>query len=111
MKYALRASETNVIQKEHPFFRREGDNLRRIVEISLKEALIGWKQTVETIDGRQITVSGGGPTQPGQEIPYPELGMPKSKKPSERGDMIIEVKVKFPTFLTAQQKQQLAQIL
>jgi DnaJ homolog subfamily B member 4 len=77
----------------------------------LKEALTGWRKTIETIDGRQISVSGGVPTQPGAEIRYPDQGMPKSKKPGERGDLIVEVKVRFPTSLTSQQKQQLSQIL
>ena len=98
-------------QKDHHIFKREGDDLRRSVEISLKEALTGWNQTVETIDGKQIAVSSGIPTQPGREIRYPEQGMPKSKKPNERGDMIVEVKVKFPTSLTPQQRLQLSQIL
>jgi DnaJ family protein B protein 4 len=98
-------------QKEHPVFKREGDDLRCTITLDLKEALTGWKRTVTTIEGRQINCSGGGPTQPGHEIRYPELGMPKSKKPGERGDMIVQVAVKFPTSLTANQKTQLNAIL
>jgi DnaJ family protein B protein 4 len=37
--------------------------------------------------------------------------MPKSKKPNERGDFVIGVRIKFPKSLTAQQKDQLKQIL
>ena len=99
------------LQKEHPFFKREGDDLRRTIEISLREALTGWKQTIETIDGRQLQPSGVGPTPPGHEVRYPELGMPKSKKAGERGDMIVQVNVKFPPSLTSQQKSQLREIL
>jgi DnaJ family protein B protein 4 len=39
------------------------------------------------------------------------LGMPKSKKPAERGDFVVGVKIKFPTSLTGQQKEQLKEIL
>lgn len=92
-------------------FKREGDDLRATVEIDLKEALTGWKRTITTIDGKQIQVSRGGPTHPGHEIRYPELGMPNSKKPGERGDMIVQVRVKFPSSLTPQQKSQLKEIL
>ena len=92
-------------------FKREGDDLRAMVELDLKEALTGWKKTITTIDGKQVQVSGGGPTQPDHEIRYPELGMPKSKKLGERGDMIVQVKVKFPSSLTPQQKSQLKEIL
>ena len=84
--------------------------MRAKVEIDLKETLTGWKRTITTIDGKQIQVSAGGPTQPSHEIRYPELGMPKSKKPGERGDMIVEVKVKFPATLTSAQKSQLKEI-
>ena len=36
-------------QKDHPSFKREGDDLRTIVELDLKEALTGWKRTISTI--------------------------------------------------------------
>lgn len=81
------------------------------IEIELKDALTGWKRTVTTIDGKQIQPSAIGPTQPGTEIRYPELGMPLSKKPGTRGDMIIQVNVKFPTSLTPTQRQQLKETL
>ena len=101
----------SLLQKDHPTFRRESDNLRLTLEVSLKESLTGWSKPVTTIDGRQVSVSHGGPTQPGHEIMYPELGMPKPKKPSERGDMIVQIKVKFPPTLTTTQKGQLRDIL
>ena len=102
---------TLCVQKEHPIFKRVGDDLRAITEINLKEALTGWRRTITTIDGKQLALSGGGPTQPGHEIRYPEQGMPKSKKPGERGDMIVEIKVKFPASLTQAQKTKLMEIL
>ena len=92
-------------------FKREGNDLRTIIQVDLKEALTGWKRTITTIDGKQIQVSSGGPTQPGHEIRYPEQGMPKSKKPVERGDMIVQVNVKFPSTLTLAQKTHLKEIL
>ena len=98
-------------EKPHPLFSREGDDLRHTVEISLKEALTGWKRTVQTIDGKQISVSATGPTQPDWTERFPDLGMPKSKTPTVRGDFIVGVKIKFPTSLTPQQKQQLKDIL
>ena len=98
-------------QKSHPTFKREDDNLRTTIELSLKEALTGWSRTVTTIDGKQLPVSGGGPTSPGHNEHFPGLGMPKSKRPTERGDLIVEVKVTFPKTLSPQQKSQLKEIL
>jgi DnaJ homolog subfamily B member 4 len=99
-----------VTEKPHPTVRRDGDDLRTTVELTLKEALTGWTRTVTTIDGRQLPVSGGGPTQPGHEERYPHLGMP-TKKVGERGDFIIDVKVRFPSSLTQAQKTKLKETL
>jgi DnaJ homolog subfamily B member 4 len=98
-------------QKPHPLFVREGDDLVHTVELPLKDALTGWKRTVTTIDGKQITLDKAGPTAPGSHDSYPGQGMPISKKPGERGNFIIKYSVKFPTSLTAQQKQELKKIL
>lgn len=100
-----------LLQKEHPLYKRQGDNLIVQVNISLKEALTGWESIVRTIDGKSIRVSKPGPTQPGHEERYPGLGMTISKKPNERGDLIVRVNVKFPTELSSQQKQQLKEVL
>lgn len=100
-----------VTEKPHPTLTRDGDNIKAFVELDLKEALVGWKKTVTTIDGKQLSVSGSGPTGPGWQERFPNLGMPLSKKPNERGDFIVEAKIKFPKTLTAQQKSQLKDIL
>ncbi|KAL8948875.1 MAG: hypothetical protein Q9222_004979 [Ikaeria aurantiellina] len=100
-----------VQEKPHDTYKREDDNLRMYVELDLKEALTGWTRTIPTIDGKKFTLSKGGPTGPGFTETYPHQGMPLSKKPTERGDMIVEVKVKLPTSLTLAQKTQLKEIL
>ena len=101
------------LQKDHPLFKRQDDNLVAVIELDLKEALTGWQRTISTIDGKQVPVRGGGPTPPGYRETFPHLGMPKSKSKNkdERGDMIVEVKVKFPTSLTLAQKSHLKEIL
>ncbi|KAL2219879.1 hypothetical protein M432DRAFT_284771 [Thermoascus aurantiacus ATCC 26904] len=100
-----------VVEKEHPVFKRQGDHLITNVELTLKEALTGWDRIVRTIDGKSIRVTKPGPTQPGHEERYPGLGMPISKKPNERGDLIVRVNVKFPTTLSASQKDILRDVL
>jgi DnaJ family protein B protein 4 len=100
-----------VSEKPHPLFTREGDDIKHTVELDLKEALTGWQRTVQTIDGKQVAVRSSGPTGPTFTERFPNLGMPKSKKPTERGDFVVGVRIKFPTSLTAHQKEQLKQIL
>ncbi|EUC33544.1 hypothetical protein COCVIDRAFT_34919 [Bipolaris victoriae FI3] len=100
-----------VSEKPHAMFTREGDDIKHVIELDLKEALTGWRRTVQTIDGKQLSVGSGGPTGPNWTERYPNLGMPKSKKPTERGDFIVGVKIKFPTSLTSAQKEKLKEIL
>lgn len=98
-------------QIPHPNFKRSGDNLITTVELSLKDALTGWERIVKTIDGKSIRVTKPGPTQPGHEERYPGLGMVLSKDPKQRGDLIVHVNVKFPTSLSASQKDILKDVL
>ncbi|KAH8821645.1 hypothetical protein F5884DRAFT_96330 [Xylogone sp. PMI_703] len=98
-------------EKPHPLFTRDGDDIIHTVDLTLKEALTGWKRTVTTIDKKNLNIEKGGPTQPGSSDSYPGLGMPISKKPGERGNFIVKYNVKFPTTLTAEQKRTLREIL
>ncbi|KAF2404647.1 DnaJ-domain-containing protein [Trichodelitschia bisporula] len=100
-----------VEEKPHPLFKREGDDIRHTIPLDLKEALTGWSRTVQTIDGKQLQVRHGGPTQPTWTERFPNLGMPKSKKPGERGDFIVGVNITFPYSLTQQQKELLKDVL
>ncbi|KIW09312.1 uncharacterized protein PV09_00227 [Verruconis gallopava] len=100
-----------VEEKPHPTLSRDGDDIKTSVEIDLKEALTGWSRQVTTIDGKQLRVGSSGPTPPTWTETFPGLGMPKSKKPTERGDFVVGVRIKFPASLTADQKQKLKEIL
>ncbi|CEI69083.1 hypothetical protein FVEN_g4150 [Fusarium venenatum] len=100
-----------VEEKEHPLYKREDNDLVHTVTLDLKEALTGWRRTVTTIDGRQLNLEKGGPTQPNGEERYPGLGMPISKKPGQRGDFVVKYNINFPSSLTADQKQKLREIL
>jgi len=100
-----------VEEKKHPLFTREGDDIIFKVDLELKEALTGWKRMVTTIDSKQINIEKGGPTQPGSTDVYPNLGMPLSKKPDQRGNFIVQYNVKFPATLTQDQKRKLKEIL
>ncbi|PNS15384.1 hypothetical protein CAC42_643 [Sphaceloma murrayae] len=94
----------------HSEFKREGDNLKRTVDIDLKESLLGWSKTVKTIDGKQLSVSAGGPTGPGYTQTFPGQGMPKPKSPDQRGDMVVAVNIKYPKTLTAEQRAKLREV-
>jgi DnaJ homolog subfamily B member 4 len=80
------------------------DDIRTFLEINLKGALMGWSRVVTSIDGKSLRISKPGPTKPGYVERYSGLEMPKSKKSSERGDFLVEIRVTFPNSLTDAQR-------
>lgn len=84
-----------VRQKPNDNFVRDGDDLIITISISLKDALLGWSRQISTIDGKQLKVSHGGPTAPTWQESFPGQGMPISKNPSERGNLLVKVNVSY----------------
>ncbi|KAG1047178.1 hypothetical protein G6F46_009879 [Rhizopus delemar] len=98
-------------EKPHPVFKREGDNLRMTIQLTLLEALTGFQKKIKTLDDRTLSVNNTKSViQSGQESRVSGEGMPNSKT-GKKGDLIVTYEVKFPTSLTDHQKQQLKTIL
>ncbi|CCK73410.1 uncharacterized protein NDAI_0G04250 [Naumovozyma dairenensis CBS 421] len=91
-------------EKPHPTFQREDDNLVCTVPLTFKESLLGFSKTVQTIDGRNLPISRSQPIQPTEITRYPGQGMPISKKPGQRGDLIVKYKIAYPITLTQAQR-------
>jgi molecular chaperone DnaJ len=79
---------------EHPFFKRDGDNINILVPLTVSEAGLGAKIEVPTIDGRALLKIPQG-TQNGQKFRLREKGVFNGKK-STRGDEIVEVFLRAP---------------
>ncbi|KAI9335889.1 hypothetical protein BDR26DRAFT_516089 [Obelidium mucronatum] len=98
-----------VVQTQpHPVFTREaGKNLRIKKEISLRDALLGFKFDIVHLDGKPITITreAGLTTQPGFVQVVSGQGMPTHMFPSERGDLFVEYSVRLPENLTTEQKK------
>ena len=60
-----------------------------------------------TLDGRQLSVRMDDVVSPGTVKVVTGEGMPISKTPRVRGDLVIRFDVKFPRVLTGAQKQAL----
>ena len=83
--------------KQHEFYKREGKyNLKAVVELSLKEALLGFKKRIRHLDGTFFEIKGNGVTQPGETLLLKGKGLPKHDYPVEKGNLKIEYKVKLP---------------
>ncbi|KAJ3358896.1 hypothetical protein GGF32_009907 [Allomyces javanicus] len=100
-------------EKPHPTFKRTGDNLETTLDLTLVEALTGFARKITTLDGRHLLVKCDKVVQPGQQIRYRGDGMPISKSPGTKGDLIVHLKVRFPENLrlSDDQKEQLKSLL
>src|SRR6478672_7372228 len=79
---------------EHPFFRREGDDIEIKVPVAVWEAALGAKVEVPTIDGRTLLKIPQG-TKNGQRFRLREKGV-LNQRTNQRGDQIIEVAIEAP---------------
>ncbi len=77
----------------HPFFKRDGDNLRLDLPISLDEAVGGAKVKVPTVEGAvMLTVAPGSGS--GKTLRLKGKGM--SRKDGSRGDQLVTLEIDLP---------------
>ncbi|XP_024127795.1 dnaJ homolog subfamily B member 1a [Oryzias melastigma] len=100
-----------VKDKPHPVFRREGSDIVYPAKITLREALCGCTIKAPTLDGRTITVTSKEVVKPGMKKRIVGEGLPLSKCPTKRGDMILDFSVRFPDKLGQSTRDALEQIL
>ncbi|KAL3319555.1 DnaJ subfamily B member 4 [Cichlidogyrus casuarinus] len=98
--------------RTHALFKREGTDVRFHTKISLKDALCGGNITVPALDEqRKLKVPLNGIIKPGSIYRITGEGLPFSKEPHKRGDLIVEFEVLFPPSLSQSDKNKLADIL
>jgi DnaJ family protein B protein 4 len=98
-------------EKKHPVFARDGSNLIFKAAITLKDALCGFTVEIPSLDGRTIKHPVTSVVPTGSSTVIANEGMPISKQPGRKGDLIVTFEVIFPTRLTEQQKDRLRQVL
>merc|ERR1719478_1279808 len=86
-------------------FERRGVDLHMKTSITLREALLGFTQTVRHMDGHTLEISATGTTKPFQVIRVKGEGMPLRDDPQSFGNLYVEVKVIFPKKLSEEQKR------
>ena len=78
----------------HELFRRDGDDVHVQVPVAIHEAALGAKIEIPTVDGlTRLRIPPG--TQTGQRFRLRGRGAP-SPRTSERGDLIVEVRLVLP---------------
>ncbi len=84
-----------IVQRPHPIFERQGDDLHCTVTIPMVAAALGTTLKVETLDGpADVDIRPG--TQSGQAIPLYSQGAAHLNG-GGRGDLLIHVTVETPT--------------
>ena len=90
--------------KEHPLFRREGDDLIHVLRISPAQATLGDELSVPTIEEAEATVRVPAGSQHGQMVRLRGKGVPHLGS-SGRGDQLVYLDVAVPRTLSKEQRQ------
>lgn len=95
----------------HDTFIREGNDLVTKLTISLGQALCGFEIQIPFLGGETRLLRSSNIITPGQMMRVPGSGMPISKEPGKKGDLIVKLDIRFPTSLSADEKIRLNDVL
>ncbi|CAN0863260.1 DnaJ protein homolog 2 [Linum grandiflorum] len=102
-------------QKEHPRFKRKGDDLFVEHSLPLTEALCGFRFVLTHLDGRQLLIKSlsvpGEVVKPDSFKAINDEGMPMYQRPFLKGRLYIHFTVDFPVSLSPDQVKALEAIL
>ncbi len=94
--------------EDHPFFRREGNDVLCEVPISFSQAALGTDITVKTLDGEEKVRLPEG-TQTGSSFRLRNKGFP-GLNGRRKGDQVVEVTVMTPRKLSSKQRELFEQL-
>ncbi|KAG2672473.1 hypothetical protein I3843_13G036100 [Carya illinoinensis] len=100
-------------QKEHPKFKRKGDDLFVEHTLYLTEALCGFQFILTHLDGRQLLIKSepGEVVKPDQYKGINDEGMPMYQRSFMKGKLYIHFAVEFPDTLSPEQCKTLETVL
>ena len=90
----------------HPYFTRDGANVKIVVPITIAEASLGASVVVPAPDGTKVRVKVPAGTQSGTELTIKGKGAARVNG-SGKGDLLIKLQVKVPTVLNEEQREAL----
>ena len=90
---------------------RDGNNLVYTHKISLSDALTDCSLQIPTLDNRVISVACPEVVSPFYEKTVGGEGMPISKKPGQKGDMVVKFHILFPKYLNGQKRTKIRELL
>ncbi len=96
------------VVKEHPLFKRDGDDILIDVPLTITEAVFGVKKEIPSIDGNIVLTIDAG-SQSGDKLRLKGKGAPNPNS-GRKGDMYVTLKVITPTKLDRKQKDLLKEL-
>ncbi len=88
--------------KNHEFFRRERNDVHCTLPITMFQATLGARLTVETLEGEaELAIPAG--TQPGQTFTMKGKGVPHLRG-GQRGNQLVTVQVRIPDALSDEER-------
>ncbi|RRT40440.1 hypothetical protein B296_00038890 [Ensete ventricosum] len=101
-----------ISEKEHPVFKRKGNDLVMKVEVPLVNALAGWFFSFRLLTGEKTSCSFQDEIiYPGYEKVIKGQGMPLAHDKGVRGDLRIKFHIVFPTQLSDEQLSGIKELL
>lgn len=95
--------------KAHPIFTPDEANLRTTLAVDLYAALLGGEVHVPTLEGNLALIIPAN-TQNGRTFRLKGQGMPTTRNPEERGDLLIEIVVELPVPLSEEERRLFAEL-
>ena len=99
-----------VVTAKHALFERKGNDLHTSMKISLLEALVGFKKSLQHLDAHLVEVAREEVTPHGFVLRIKNEGMPIPGTASA-GELVITFQVQLPSSLTQAQKDAFAKLL
>ncbi|MBC7073876.1 molecular chaperone DnaJ [Candidatus Parcubacteria bacterium] len=98
-----------IFVKEHPIFKRKGDDLYFEMPISFTQAVLGDELEVPTLEGKKVFLKIPPGTESGTILKIPGKGIPHFSGHG-RGNLYVKLIVKIPKKLTKKQKELLEKL-
>lgn len=95
-------------EKPNNFFKRDGNDLRFTASVSLKQALCGCVLSIPNIHGEFFNYKTIGEIiKPNTMKRFEGKGLPITKEPNKKGDLIVDFHIVFPSTITHQMQEAL----
>lgn len=88
----------------HPFYTRDGADVKMTAAISVSEAALGTEIQVPAPNGKHLLLKIPAGTQTGKVFRFKDLGAPDVRHPGSKGSLYVRIDVQVPTGLSKEER-------